>query len=255
MHKARKNTVSKALSTAARQRTNRRSVKKLLLAFLFLGALGAGWQWLCNAQRFPIRHVQVAASFEHIDQAAYQTVIAPFLSEGFFGININALKHELHQLPWVANVSVRRIWPDGVTVSVVEKAPIAVWNQEQLITLDGLLFRPKDEQFIESAKALPQLSGPLGEETGIMKSYMALQEALKLTGLHITGLHCEDDEMWVMQVGELKITIGKVAPADLLARVQKFARFYPAFAEHRKHKRAKIRYIDLRYPDGFSASA
>lgn len=255
MHKTRKNNVSKALSVSATRRSRRRSAKKLLLVLLFLGAAWYGWRWLCNAQRFPIRHAQVEASFEHMDQPAYQTVIAPFLSEGFFGINIKVLKQKLYQLPWVADVSVRRMWPDAVKVSVVEKEPVAVWNQKQLITADDVLFSPEDQQLVEAAKKLPQLTGPVGEEARIMSTYVALREALKPIGLDMTGLSCESDGFWIMQIGELSVTIGNLAPPDLLTRVQQFARFYPAFAEHRKYHHAKIRHIDLRYPDGFAASA
>ena len=46
----------------------------------------------------------------------------------------------IEALPWVARVSVRRTWPDAVSLYITEQVPVARWNSQQLLNAAGQPF-------------------------------------------------------------------------------------------------------------------
>ena len=79
--------------------------------------------------------------------------------QSIFGADIHAARQRLLSLEWVADAEVRRQYPDSITVTIVEKAPFALWetpNGTYLVERSGRtigLFDPK------SFPHLPAIAG------------------------------------------------------------------------------------------------
>ena len=58
---------------------------------------------------------------------------------GFFQVDIAAVRESALSVPWVRDVSVRRVWPGELHVTVVEDRPIARWAGGGLVTDRGTL--------------------------------------------------------------------------------------------------------------------
>ena len=50
--------------------------------------------------------------------------------DSIFAVNVHAARARLMMLPWVADAEVRRIFPDTIAVSIVEKLPFALWRAD-----------------------------------------------------------------------------------------------------------------------------
>ena len=55
-----------------------------------------------------------------------------------FQVSLRQIHHNLHQLPWVRSVTVRRQLPDTLIVNIQERKPIAIWqHQRQFFYVDS----------------------------------------------------------------------------------------------------------------------
>ena len=50
--------------------------------------------------------------------------------DSIFAVDVHAARARLMLLPWVADAEVRRIFPDTISVSIVEKLPFALWQAD-----------------------------------------------------------------------------------------------------------------------------
>ncbi len=87
-----------------------------------------------DAHRFPIQEVKIFG-IQHANLDAIQHSLIPLVSKGFFGVDVDAIQESLLQNPWIAQVSVRRVWPGQVAITISEHHPVASWNEHSLVEL------------------------------------------------------------------------------------------------------------------------
>ncbi len=51
------------------------------------------------------------------------------------GLDADAARERVASLPWVESASVRKVYPDAIEVSLVEKKPFAIWQRHQDLTV------------------------------------------------------------------------------------------------------------------------
>lgn len=51
------------------------------------------------------------------------------------GLDADAARERVVSLPWVRSASVRKIYPDGIDIAIVEKRPFAIWQHQNELTL------------------------------------------------------------------------------------------------------------------------
>lgn len=203
------------------------------LAYLFLG----------DSERFPITTIKVAASYEHVTHKELESVLTKHLKASFFSLPVSQLQRELSDLEWVSSAYVEREWPDTLKIKIVEKKPVAIWDNA-LMTADGRLF---NEGTVPANLNLPRFKGPLSQQEEVLQVYKKLSKILSAYGLNAAGLHLRDNQTWVLVLSSgVKIYLGK---KELEARLLRFCKAYPAvFAE----KTDQLASVDLRYPRGMA---
>lgn len=225
------------ISLSSKQRTKLLLMLSLLLCAIFTA------NRLKEPQQFPIRHVKVYG-IQHIDQADIRRLLQPLVSKGFFGVQVERVKERLLQNAWVADVSVRRTWPDQVVVSVSERNPIASWNNHGLLSANGELFNPGAKSF--PAK-LPHFVGPEGEQIHMLRFYAKINNLLAPLHFKITNLELTSYQAWNITLDNgMKVNAGY---KDVLTRLSHFVKVYPKIVGERA---VYVDYVDLRYPNGLA---
>ena len=153
------------------------------------------------------------------------------------------LHNDLSDLDWAEQVYIERIWPDTLKINLIEKSPVAIWN-DALMTADGRLFNRGKEQ---SDASLPRLGGPKHQQTDVLQIYQKLSKLLSAYGLHASALQLRENQAWELSLANgVQLHLGK---RDLEKRLQRFCRAYPAvFAE----KAEELSSVDLRYARGMA---
>lgn len=194
-------------------------------------------QWL------PIERIRLSGSFDNIDTMALETQLQPYLGQGFFILDIDAIQSRISQRPWVRNASVRRIWPNQIYVSIEEKQAVARWDKKNLLSARGKIFEASGEQFSQ----LPVINGYPSQTVELLHRFKALNLRLSDLGLSIDAMREDSKGALTLEFKDgLKLSLGS---QDSDRKVDYFVAVYRQQIEPRLNK---IQHIDFRYSNGFA---
>ncbi len=223
----------------------KRVVWPVLLIGLVVGLYELGQRLLPYADR-PIAKVSVQGELGYVSREAVQQRIAPFVEQSFFKVDLNGLRHQLEEMPWIAHVEVRRVWPDEVLVRLDEQLPIARWGGEALLNNKGQAFAPDD---LSRYEHLPHLYGPKRAQQRVMQQYQMLSQMLRPLGFSIARLELRERGSWFLTTNQgIELLLGR----DQV--VEKMRRFSAIYQQALEQESEKIARIDLRYANGLAVA-
>jgi cell division protein FtsQ len=205
------------------------------------------WAWSAfDADNFlPIHTVQIEGEFRYLKKDDLQHIAMPHVQGGFFSVNLQEVRDALLVLPWVEDAAVRRQWPDGLRIQVMEKQPAAWWGDGRLLSSRGVLFEPGRI----GALALPKLEGPEGLEKNLLQELGRMQTELASTGQQIQMIRVDARRSWILVMASgLELRLGR---EDEHLRLQ---RFVDVYAEYFQPRLGQIKYVDMRYTNGLSVA-
>ena len=211
----------------------------LLVLMLFLW----GMNYVLDPHTLPIRHVSVSGNFSHLSPAALEQRTSKVVRGGFFNVNVETIKKVLSDEPWVREVTVKRVWPDAITVFIKEQVAVAVWDDKGLLNGNAELFSPALSTFPSN---LSRLYGPDGTYPAVLETYRYMRGVFP-EGMKISELVLNDRRAWkVTFENGITVLFGR---SELKKRVRRFARHVPVELGNRLQD---IVSIDMRYTNGFS---
>lgn len=228
---------------------SRLPVKRSVTIILMLGVCGlAIWisTILMNPATLPIEKIRVQGNFLFIEESMLNEAITEIKSQGFFSLDIQAVREQVETLPWVAQASIRRVWPNGLAIHVVEQQPLARWSEGGLINTQGEWFNPLQDTY---PKGLPVFSGPKILQTEMSQYYATFTQLLKPLSLSIEQLETSSRSAVNIYLDNgMKLVLGR---EQQQVRLQRFIRVYnKLFAS----KASEVAQIDLRYSNGMSVT-
>ena len=222
-------------------------LRKIFFGLLTLAVIGTslyyGWEYT-KPDNFPIKNAKIFATYEHVDKKPLQKVISKYLSNGFFYLNVNGMKQELLNFPWIYAVSVKRQLPDTITINVAEQHALLQWGEDALINPDGKRFSPKISTF---PKNLPIIFGPEKQASEIFTTYQKMLRALEPLDLTIKKLNLNPRHFWELVLSnDAKVYLKEVNP---VTQLELMANLYRKItANHSNSPKS----IDLRYQSGLA---
>lgn len=218
--------------------------RTLLIAFLLVALAAAALPLVQRLDRHAVNSVRVAGEFKHVSRHALEQVVADQITKGFFEVDVEAVRAASRALPWVREASVRRVWPDSLHVAIVEREPVARWNDESLMEADGSLFQPHGK--VDELQ-LPRLFGPAQSEQEVLAAHTRFRTVLGPLGGGIESLRLLDRGGW--RLGLANGTTIVLAEGQDAATLKRFAR---AAAKEIAEHLDQIEQVDLRYAGGFA---
>lgn len=196
-------------------------------------------------QVLPISAVKIEGEFNYLDKEQLRKQTMPVVNGGFFSVDLPAIRNALVNVAWVEDVSVRRQWPDGLLVRVIEKQPVAYWGKNSLLSSKGIVFVPHKKLVTN----MPELEGPDGQHAIMLKELARMQAWLSGTGLYINKMKLDARRSWTIQMSEgLELRLGR---KQMHERLQRFASVYKNNLQAEKRE---IKHIDMRYTNGFAVA-
>lgn len=213
-----------------------------LVGLLMLAGLFGALYWLLEPQRFPVSEVRLKGNLENTTRAQIEAAL-PRASGNFFAVDLADLRMRVERLPWVRHVSVRRVWPGRLEVSVEEHVALARWGDDALVNTHGERFMAKTKE------RLPSFMGPGGAAAEVTRRYQRFATIVAPLGTGIDRVVLTQRHAWQLRLGNgLHIMLGR--DADIAeARLRSFVETYPSI------KKKQHEYVDLRYPNGFALRA
>jgi len=210
----------------------------LLIIIVSAGSL------LMDPQTLPVKKVRVEGDFRRLSPESLQTTVTEVVRGGFFNVNVEIIKESLFQNPWVYQVTVRRIWPDTLSVKVIEQTAVARWGEQGLINSQAEFFAPSKQTF---PKNLPVLMGPVDSYALLLGQYVRIRDALAARRLQVSGLTLNDRRAWQFELVK--------GPSVILGRQdvdRRVARFTDYVTTRLANRLSQIKLIDMRYTNGFA---
>ena len=220
----------------------RRLVWPLLLALMVV----AGWQLSAQVpdEIMPIDNVQIEGVFVHLSREDIRQQLMQVLTGDYFTADIEAVRASLLLLPWVQDASIRRQWPSTLQIRIVERRPVAYWSDDSLLSDRGELFTPKQ---ISRDLQIPAITGPEGLQRKVWDFLVTLDTKLSGLGLDVSRLVLDERRSWSMLLSNgVELQLGR---NDTERRIQRFVK---VFSMQNAPNIDDIKYIDLRYPNGFA---
>ena len=191
----------------------------------------------------PITKVRIENQWQHVSDKDVSKMLTEYMGSGFFNFDVNSVKQVLENHPWVMRASIKKLWPDSLSLELTEQVAIARWGEAQLLNQKGEIFHPG----FGHLTALPTINGPEGTQMQVMEQFQAINRLLFPAGMKLTGLTLSTRGSWDLNVNtEMEIAVGRTS---VFEKLQRFIDFYTA---QPSIQTADYRSVDLRYDNGIA---
>lgn len=237
----------------ARARAERRS--RLLrsgavrFAMLLVGAAVAAVlaDRLFHPDTLSVDQIAFEGEFRRVSPEQIKQAVMPAITGNMLALDLERIESAARTLPWVRAVSVRKRWPSGLHLRVIEHQPAARWGEAGWLTESGLVIRaPADAPETGAVR----LSGPDDRAPRVLEQWRHLAPMVEAGALGVASLDLGPGNTWTLGVvdrsgARRELVLGS---RDLEERLERFLRVY----RHEPAVFASARRVDLRYPNGFS---
>jgi cell division protein FtsQ len=215
----------------------------IALALVALPVVGVLAGWFAS-DRWPVRQLQVHATFRHVSAAQVRAAVKPSLGAGFFAIRLDKVRDAVAALPWVGQVEVSKHWPDALDITLTEIQPVAHWGNDALLDRDGRIFKVPDAGVVHG---LPRFNAPDDRTADVMAFYRTAETDFAPYRLRVASVDLSARGSWTLLLSNGgRVVVGSDRPDQHLAR---FAAALPVLMRGRSDG---FVYADLRYSNGFA---
>ena len=245
MFKLRKKNTQAKRKQPVRQQRNLQWRKSWNWIFLLIPLAFSG-AWLSQGEDvMPIRKIHLSGNFVNLDQREVEAALENYLGQGFFSLDIHELQQVLHDKPWTDSVSVRRVWPDRLQVTIIEKKPVARWDDEHLLSDRSVVFRADPAEYAH----LPLVHAVNHSPGWVLQRFYRLQARFASVDERLVALHVDSrGALDVSLINGLEIKLGR---SDVEHKINRLVQIYTAQILPR---REQIERLDLRYSNGFAVA-
>ena len=239
---------------------NRLAALCLALALLVSG--GAALSRLAQQPKFQLKRVDVRGDLRHVTVASVRSALAGRLRGNYFTMRLDDTRQLFETVPWVAQASVRRVWPDRLVVTLTEHRALGVWEDGRLLSDRGELFVANPDE-AEIYGQLPEFSGPVSAAKDAARRYYELSAQFSALSLRVAAIDISDRKAWSLRLApdlreeakhlsDLRVELGRDRAAMPLGeRVAQVVAAYPSVVAQLGGAPARI---DARYANGLAAS-
>ena len=229
----------------------RRTTAVLLAASAALAA-GALAMKAAQSRRFDFRRIEIAGDVRHISRAAVRAAISGRISGNYFTIRLEQARRAFETLPWVAQVSVRRIWPNRLRVTLTEHRALGEWSDGRLVSDAGVLFEANPAE-AEADGPLVSFSGPPRYAQDAVRNFRRFSERLAPLQLRVEAVQVSDRASWSLTAAPgLQVELGRdEPPGSVQQRLDTIVQAWPVVTARLDGPAGRI---DARYSNGFAAA-
>jgi cell division protein FtsQ len=206
---------------------------------LLLAGVVAAWRGLDAS----IVNVTVLGDLDSAERQQVEETLRRNLRGGLLGADLALISNALNNLSWPRRVSVRRVWPDGLVLSLEKALVVAGWGDDYL-TIDGDVVQLAG-QHEELVNFDCQHTSPIAA----LELYQRLQRDVSAADLKIAQLKENDLGEWTLTFSnDIDLNIGA---SELDERVQRFTTVY---LSELSDQVAEVAMVDARYANGVAVS-
>lgn len=223
----------------------------LLVTF---GVLYGSYRALSRVSLFSLKTIEVSDA-KHLTRDEILGLAGIEPGKDLLRMNLKRMGEHILQNPWVETVRINRYLPDGISIAVTEREPVAIVNMGYIYYLDkkGTVFKvlnqgdKLDYPVITGFSEEELNSDPKGSKEAF-ESACALLKILREKGAFILAdvseIHYDKGYGFTLFTASGALPV-KIGSDDFSAKVERFARIYRSLMV----QLPSIHYIDLDFSD------
>ena len=217
----------------------------MLVCLILAYVIHSNWSnWLALLDKTPIRAYALTHKTQFTTNADIREVLSkePVL-KGYFEQDIQEIKTKFLDIPWIQDVAVRKVYPDRISLTLVEHRPMAIWNEKHFVSAQGKVFDLPTERF--NSEGLPELYGPDSEAKKVLDAWYKIQKDLESRNLVLKSVAMDIRGSWTITLNNyVELRLGR---GDWLPKIDRFVTIFP---EIDIPDGKRLSYVDLRYEHG-----
>ena len=216
--------------------------------------------WLSQRPVFVLRQVWVepvaGETLSHIKKSLVKQQVLETVQGNFFSVKLEGVKRGFESMPWVRHANVRRVWPNGLVISIEEQKPFGTWSgtqSNQLMNTHGELFTGRVSEVSDSV-TLIDFDGPEDSSQEVMRLYKKANIWFKAWDADVKSLSLSERYAWHVKLSNgMKIEFGREEEnSDKTLTEDRIARLFKYWPQVQEKWANRVDAIDLRYANGFA---
>jgi len=192
---------------------------------------------------FPIKNV-TSSELINVNKDDISNAVKYLYSKSFFDIDLNYLKNKLEKIEWVRKINVRRSYPNEIIIDIEEHTPILIWNNKMYINMYGEKFNVS-----KIDKNIPLLISDESRINEVFTYFKLFNEKLSSRKLDFKITKIMENEIRSLTISLSSGINIQLGSKDVNIKIPLFFEIYKSLNTRDLNK---IRYIDMRYSNGFS---
>ena len=192
---------------------------------------------------FPIKNV-TSSELINVNKDDISEAVKYLYSKSFFDIDLNYLKNKLEKIEWVRKINVRRSYPNEVIIDIEEHTPILIWNNKMYINKYGEKFKVS-----KIDKNIPILISDESRINEVFSYFELFNDKLSSRKLDFKITKIVENEIRSLTISLSSGINIQLGSKDVNNKITLFFEIYKSLNTRDLNK---IRYIDMRYSNGFS---
>ena len=192
---------------------------------------------------FPIKKV-TSSELINVNKDDISKAVKYLYSKSFFDIDLNHLKNKLEKIEWVRKINVRRSYPNEIIIDIEEHTPILRWNNKMYINKYGEKFNAS-----KIDKSIPILISDESRINEVFAYFKLFNEKLSSRKMDFKITKIMENEIRSLAISLSSGINIQLGSKDVNNKIPLFFEIYKSLNTRDLNK---IRYIDMRYTNGFS---
>jgi cell division protein FtsQ len=216
--------------------------------------------WLSQRPVFALKQIQVepvsGQTLKHINKSIVKRQVLETVQGNFFSVRLEDVKRGFESMPWVRHANVRRVWPNGLIVSIEEQKPFGTWggpDSHELINHHGEIFIGRVSEISDEIR-LVDFHGPDDAGKEVMSLYEKASNWFKPWGAEVVSLALTERYAWHIKLSNgMKVEFGRdEESSDKTLTEERVARLFKYWPQVQERWSNRIDAVDLRYASGFA---
>jgi cell division protein FtsQ len=229
---------------------------RCFVAMLVIGVL----VWLSQRPVFALKQIQIepvaGQTLKHINKSLVKQEVSETVQGNFFSVRLEDVKRGFETMPWVRHANVRRVWPNGLIVSIEEQKPFGTWggaDSRALMNTHGEIFAGRVSEVGDDVH-LVDFYGPEDSGQEVMSLYEKANNWFKPWGAEVTSLALTERYAWHIKLSNgMKVEFGRdEESSDKTLTEERVARLFKYWPQVQEKWSNRIDAVDLRYANGFA---
>jgi len=216
--------------------------------------------WLSQRPVFALKQIQIepvaGQTLKHINKSIVKQQVLETVQGNFFSVRLEDVKRGFESMPWVRHANVRRVWPNGLIVSIEEQKPFGTWggvDSHFLINNHGEIFAGRVSE-INNDVVLVDFRGPDDSGPEVMSLYEKANNWFKPWGAEVVSLALTERYAWHIKLSNgMKVEFGRdEESSDKTLTEERVARLFKYWPQVQEKWTNRVDAVDLRYANGFA---